>query len=303
MVFFVGIAALFYGTSMVGYPGRYDPETELELIEEYDVTNWFAPPTVIRMMMNEVADPSQYDVTSVRTIPTGGEAVGQSIIDWSQDTFGDITINEAYGQSEALLVVGECGALTESRDGMMGPSAPGHEVDIVDQETAEPIEAGDVGEIAVRHEGNPVVFNGYWNMPERTETKFATGWLLTEDLGVKDEDGYVAFHSRKDDVIICSGYRVSPEELEEKLATHEAVADAGVIGVPDDTRGNVPKAFVVLVDGSEASEELKEELQEYIKDHLAAYEYPRHIECIDDLPTTPVSGKIQRSKLREREGL
>lgn len=303
MVFFVGIASLFYGKSLVGYPGRYDPNTELEIIEEYDVTNWFAPPTVIRMMMNEVDDPTQYDVTSVRTIPTGGEAVGQSIVDWSQETFGNVTINEAYGQSEALLIIGECGALLESRDGTMGPHVPGHEVDIVDQETAEPIGSDEVGEIAVRHEDNPVIFNGYWNMPDRTEGKFSHGWLLTEDLGTKDDDGYFAFHSRKDDVIICSGYRVSPEELEETLSTHEAVANAGVIGIPDDTRGNVPKAFVTLVEGYEGSAELATTLQGYIKDRLAPYEYPREIEFIDELPTTPVSGKIQRAKLEEREGI
>jgi len=303
MVFFVGIASLFYGKSMVGYPGRYDPATELEIIEEYDVTNWFAPPTVIRMMMNEVDDPGKYDVSTMRTIPTGGEAVGQSIVDWSQETFGDVTINEAYGQSEALLIVGECGALLESREGTMGPQVPGHEVDIVDQETAEPVGSNTVGEIAVRHEGNPVIFNGYWNMPEKTEEKFAKGWLLTEDLGTKDDDGYFAFHSRKDDVIICSGYRVSPEELEETLSTHEAVANAGVIGIPDDTRGNVPKAFVTLVEGYDAGGDLVETLQEYIKDRLAPYEYPREIEFIDELPTTPVSGKIQRAKLEQREGL
>jgi acetyl-CoA synthetase len=303
MVFFVGIASLFYGKSLVGYPGRYDPETELGIIEEYDVTNWFAPPTVIRMMMNEVDDPDRYDVSTVRTIPTGGEAVGQSIIDWSQDTFGDVTVNEAYGQSEALLIIGECGALLESREGMMGPQVPGHEADIVDQETAEPVGPDTVGEIAVRHEGNPVIFNGYWNMPEKTEGKFAKGWLLTEDLGTKDDGGYFAFHSRKDDVIICSGYRVSPEELEEALSTHDAVADAGVIGIPDDTRGKVPKAFVTLTEGYTAADDLAETLQEYIKDTLAPYEYPREIEFIDELPTTPVSGKIQRSKLEKREGL
>jgi acetyl-CoA synthetase len=303
MVFFVGIASLFYGKSLVGYPGRYDPETELGIIEEYDVTNWFAPPTVIRMMMNEVDDPDRYDVSTVRTIPTGGEAVGQSIIDWSQDTFGDVTVNEAYGQSEALLIIGECGALLESREGMMGSQVPGHEADIVDQETAEPVGPDTVGEIAVRHEGNPVIFNGYWNMPEKTEGKFAKGWLLTEDLGTKDDGGYFAFHSRKDDVIICSGYRVSPEELEEALSTHDAVADAGVIGIPDDTRGKVPKAFVTLTEGYTAADDLAETLQEYIKDTLAPYEYPREIEFIDELPTTPVSGKIQRSKLEKREGL
>ena len=301
MVFFVGIASLFYGTAMVASPGRYDPETELRLIEEYDVTNWFAPPTVIRMMM-QVEDAAQYDVGSVRAIPTGGEAVGQSIIDWAEDTFGNVTVNEAYGQSEALLTVGECGALLESREGKMGRAVPGHEVDVVDKDTAEPLEPGAVGELAVRHEGNPVIFNGYWNMPEKTDSKFANGWLLTEDLGIKDDE-YFAFHSRKDDVIICSGYRVSPEELEEKLSTHEAVADAGVIGIPDDTRGKVPKAFVTLASDSEGSASLQERLQEYIKDRLAPYEYPREIEFIPELPTTPVSGKIQRAELEKREGI
>lgn len=301
MVFFVSIAALFYGKAMLARPGWYDPETELRLIEEYDITNWFAPPTVIRMMM-QVDDAHTYDVGSVRAIPTGGEAVGQSIIDWADDLFGSCTVNEAYGQSEALLTVGECGAVLESRDGMMGKAVPGHVVNVVDVDTAEPLEAGEVGEIAVRHEKNPVIFNGYWNKPELTEGKFANGWLLTEDLGRKDENGYIAFEGRKDDVIICSGYRVSPEELEETLATHDAVADAGVIGVDDQTRGTVPKAFVVTVDGHSATEDLAAALQEYIKDRLAPYEYPRHIEFIDELPKTPVSGKIKRSTLREWEG-
>lgn len=300
MVFVTGVANLFYGAAIVAHDGQYDPETELELIERYDVTKWFAPPTVIRMMM-QVDDVSQYDVGSVETIPTGGEAVGQSIIEWSDETFGNCTVNEAYGQSEALLTVGECGSLLESKEGMMGKAVPGHEVDIVDQETAEPIEPGTVGEIAVREEGNPVIFNGYWNKPDLTDGKFANGWLLTEDLGTKDEDGYFSFHSRKDDVIICSGYRVSPEELEETLATHETVADAGVIGIPDETRGKVPKAFVVPAAGQTKSDSLAETLQNYIKDRLAPYEYPREIEFIDELPKTPVSGKIQRSKLREWE--
>ncbi|MFC6719827.1 acyl-CoA synthetase [Natrialbaceae archaeon GCM10025810] len=301
MVFFVSTATLFYGGTLVAYDGRYDPEVELELIERYDVTNWFAPPTVIRMMM-QVEDADTYDVDSVRTIPTGGEAVGQSIIDWADDLFGNCTVNEAYGQSEALLTIGECGAVLESKEGMMGKPVPGHEVDVVDTETAEPLGPGEVGEIAVKHEENPVIFNGYWNKPELTEEKFVDGWLLTEDLGKKDEDGYVSFQGRKDDVIICSGYRVSPEELEETLATHEAVADAGVIGVDDETRGKVPKAFIVAADSYSPSDDLAETLQHFIKDRLAPYEYPRYIEFIDELPTTRVSGKLKRSKLREWEG-
>jgi acetyl-CoA synthetase len=128
------------------------------------------------------------------------------------------------------------------------------------------------------------------------------GWLLTEDLGSMDEDGYVSFKSRKDDVIISAGYRIGPEEVEESLASHEAVADSAVIGVPDDERGEVPKAFVVLADGHDASAELGDELQEFVKERLAAYEYPREVAFIDELPKTE-TGKVKRTSLRDREGI
>ena len=141
----------------------------------------------------------------------------------------------------------------------------------------------------------------YLNKPEKTARKIRDGWLRTEDLGSMDSEGYIAFKSRADDVIISAGYRIGPEEVEDHLATHEAVADAAVIGVPDEERGEVPKAFVVLADGV-SSNGLEAELQEFVKERLAAYEYPREVTVVDELPKT-ATGKIRRESLREREGI
>jgi acetyl-CoA synthetase len=154
-----------------------------------------------------------------------------------------------------------------------------------------------VGEIAVRYD-HPACFVEYWNRPDATTEKVKKGWLLYEDLGTRDEDGYVAFVSRKDDVIISAGYRIGPAEIEECLTRHDAVADAGVIGVSDQERREVPKAFVVLVDGARGSPELAEKLQTFVRSRLAQYEYPREIEFIDELPKT-TTGKVRRASLRD----
>lgn len=297
-LFDVLFPGLYYGKPVLAYAGGpFDAETAFELVERYDVTNFFAPPTALRMMMQ--TDATGYAVDDMRTIASGGESLGQSIVDWAEETFDGAAVHEGYGQTEANLLVGDCTALTEFREGKMGRAAPGMDVRIVDPGTAEPtVSTGDTGEIAVRYEGNPVCFKEYWQKPERTERKVRNGWLLTEDLGSMDEDGYVTFKSRKDDVIISAGYRICPEEIEESLAGHEAVADSAVIGVPDDERGEVPKAFVVLARGSEASDDLREELQKHVKDRLAKYEYPRRVEFVEELPKTE-TGKVRRASLRD----
>ncbi|QFU81572.1 acyl-CoA synthetase [Natronorubrum aibiense] len=309
-LFDVVIPGLYYGKPVVAYDGGpFDPETAFEIVERYEVTNFFAPPTALRMLM-QVDDPrARYDVDSVRVIPSGGESLGQSIVDWAEATFDGAAVHEGYGQTEANLLVGDCTALTEFREGKMGLAAPGHDVRIVDPETAEPtVDTGEVGEIAVRYADNPVCFKEYLNKPERTARKVRNGWLLTEDLGTVDEDGYVTFKSRKDDVIISAGYRIGPEEIEESLAGHDAVADAAVIGVPDDERGEVPKAYVVTAEGTDlerdtdAEDDLEATLQAHVRERLAQYEYPRAIEFVDELPTT-ATGKIRRADLRDREGL
>ena len=184
----------------------------------------------------------------------------------------------------------------------MGRALPGHRVAVVDPETAEPVDPGETGELAVRYEGNPVCFIEYWNKPERTAEKVENGWLLTGDLATADADGYFSFEGRKDDVIISAGYRIDPTEIEETLATHEAVADAGVIGVPDETRGEVPKAYIVLSRGTDhdPGSSLTETLREFTRAHLAQYEYPREFVYLDELPTT-VTGKTQRTALESRD--
>jgi acetyl-CoA synthetase len=293
---------LYYGKPVLAYAGGpFDAEKAFELIEKYEVTNYFAPPTALRMMMQ--VDAEGYDIEAMRAIASGGESLGQSIVDWAEEVFAGAAVHEGYGQTEANVIIGDCTALTEFREGKMGRAAPGMDIEIVDTETAEAtVETGDIGEIAVRYEGNPVCFKEYWHKPDRTDRKVRNGWLLTEDLGSMDEDGYVTFKSRKDDVIISAGYRIGPEEVEESLAGHEAVADSAIIGIPDDERGEVPKAFVVLADGYEASEDLREGVQTHVKERLAAYEYPREVEFVEELPKTE-TGKVRRASLRDREGI
>jgi len=299
------LPALFYGMSVVAYHGRFDPERTFEIVDEYDVTRMLGPTTVWRRLRN-VEDPAaRYETGSVEVIMSAGESMGEEAAEWVAHTFDGAAVHEGYGQTEAMNLVIDCSALFPQRPEKMGKATPGVEVRILDPKTAEPtVPIGEVGEIAVRYDdGHPLCFEEYWNMPERTAGKVVDGWLLTEDLGFVDEDGYFEFVGRKDDVIICSGYRIGPEEVEESLAGHEAVAAVGVIGVPDDDDlGEAPKAFVVLREGYEPSADLTDRLKAHVKESLAAYEYPRIIEYIEYLPTTG-SGKVARSELRDREGL
>jgi len=299
----VPLPAMYYGRPVLAYDGHgFNPERAFELIEKYELTNCSIPPTGLRMMM-QVDDPTErYDLNSVRLVTSGGEAVGRDITNWVSEVFEGAAVHRGFGQTEAHSFVADCTALFEPREDTIGRPIPGHEVNILDPETAEPIGTNKIGEIGLRYEQNPCCFTEYWKMPERTAEKIKNGWLRTGDLGEMDEDGYISFHSRKDDVIISAGYRIGPEEIEESLAHHPAVADAGVIGIPDDVRGEVPKAFVRLTDDYNPEDRLAKELQEYVKDRLAKYEYPREIEFLEKLPLT-TTGKIRRSELREREGL
>jgi acetyl-CoA synthetase len=294
--------ALFFGRPVLAYDGgQFDPAKAFELIDEYEVTFYFAPPTALRAMMHVPAE--EFDVDNLRTIASGGESVGRRIVQWAEETFGGAALHEGYGQTEANYLLSECSTLDRSRDGSMGVPGPGHDVEVVDPETAEAtVEPGEIGELAVRYEENPVCFEEYLNRPDATADKIRNGWLLTEDLAYKDEEGYLYFKSRKDDVIISAGYRIGPEEVEESLASHEAVADAGVVGVFDEERGEVPAAFVVLVDDHTPSEELASTLQRHVKERLAKYEYPREITFLEQLPRT-TTGKVRRAALRERDGL
>ena len=207
-------------------------------------------------------------------------------------------INEFYGQTEANLVISNCAELMEVRPGSMGRAVPGHVVDVVDHDGAR-VPSGEVGEVAVRRP-DPVMYLQYWNNPEATESKYNGDWCLTGDLARKDEEGYFWFVGRTDDVITSSGYRMGPAEIEDCLMKHPAVAMTAVIGVPDEVRTQVVKAFIVLNSGVSPNRALKGDIQSFVRTRLASHEYPRRIEFVEALPMT-ATGKIMRLELRQME--
>lgn len=290
--------AWHYGQPVVGYPmGTFDSETAFSLMAEFDITNAFVPPTAIRMLMGVEHPDEQYDL-SLEAICSGGEPLTPEILTWAEEELAGVTVNELYGQTESNLLVTNCQEWFPAQPGSMGKPVPGHEVAIVDAETGEEYPPGEVGEIAVRRD-DPVVFMEYWNEPEKTADATVGEWHLTGDLGSMDESGYIWFKSRNDDLILTSGYRVGPGEVERAILEHDAVEQVGIIGVPDDTRGEIIKAFVQPVSG-DGSDSLREEIRDLVREQLAKYEYPREIEFVESLPQT-TTGKIQRRKLRKRE--
>jgi len=291
--------AWHYGRPVVGYPmGKFDPGMAFSLLEEFEVTDAFIPPTAIRLLMG-IEDPEQKYDLSLRAVCSGGEPLTPEILDWADEELSGVVVNELYGQTEANLLVTNCREWFSAQPGCMGKPVPGHDVAVIDPETGEERPTGETGEIAVRRGDDPVIFQEYWDQPEKTADATVGEWHLTGDLGTIDETGYVWFKSRDDDLILTSGYRVGPGEVERTVLEHPAVEQVGVIGVADDTRGEVIKAFVQPVSGREPTG-LKAEIRDLVRDQLAKYEYPREIEFVERLPQT-TTGKIQRRKLRERE--
>ena len=284
-----------HGGTVVAAPMRgFDAEAAFAVLEAFDVTDALVPPTALRMMMTADAP----DDLALRRIASAGEPVTPEILEWADETLDGVSVNEYYGQTELNLVVANASRWFETRPGSMGKPLPGYEVAILDPDTGEQLPGGEVGEIAVRPGDDRVFLEEYWNRPEATARKRRGEWYLTGDLARRDAEGYLWFESRADDVIITSGYRVGPLEVEEVLLGHPAVEQAGVVGVPDDTRGAIIKAFVELGDAD--TDDLRTELRERARDRLAEYEYPREIEFVDSLPMTS-TGKIRRVDLRERE--
>lgn len=276
----------------------FDPAETYRVFEEYDVTNAFIPPTALRMM-RDAEDPSRFDL-SLDVVVAGGEALTAELHEWLDAVLPSVTVNEIYGQTEANVFVCTCHEWFESKPGSSGRVVPGHEATVLNLETDEEVPEGEVGEIAIAYEGDPMMYMEYWNAPKRTNAARTGRWHRTGDLGYRDEDGYYWFKSRKDDVIISSGYRVGPEEVETTLLKHPAVAQAGVIGVPDDTRNELIKAFIQTASDVEGNSKLRADLEEWVRDRLAEYEYPRDIEFVPEFPQT-TSGKLKRKELRERE--
>ncbi|SER27045.1 acyl-CoA synthetase [Natrinema salaciae] len=294
-------AAWHHGCTIVGWPrDGFDPDAVYGLMERHEVTEAFMPPTALRMLTG-VDDPEdRYDL-SLETFASAGEPLTSEVVDWVESTFDDVAINEFYGQTELNLVVGNSETWFDTRPGSMGKPFPGYEVAVLDPETHDRLETGEVGELAVKPGDRRVFFDGYHGLPEKTASKRTeNGWFLTDDLVERDADGYLWFVSRADDVILTSGYRVGPMEVEDAILTHEAVEQVGVVGVPDDTRGEAIKAFVKPATDEYDPDALRDEIRELVRDRLAEYEYPQHVAFVETLPTT-TTGKIRRRSLRDRE--
>lgn len=296
-MFDVLFPALFWGVPIVARRmPKFDPEEAFDLMSRWRVKNVFLPPTAVKMMRQVEAPRSRWPL-ELRTIACGGESLGDETLRWADESLG-VRINEFYGQTECNMTVSNCGKLFGAKPGSMGKPAPGHDVAVID-EFGHPVPAGTLGEVAVRR-GDPVMFLGYWNQPEQTQRKFIGPWLKTGDMAYTDADGYLYFVGRDDDIISSAGYRIGPAEVEESLVQHPAVLMAAVIGSPDETRGQVVKAFVRLRDRVVPDDRLKRELREWVRTRLGAHEYPREVEFVDEFPMTP-SGKIQRAVLRRQE--
>jgi len=286
-----------YGIPVVAHRAKkFDPEEVFHLLAKYGIRNAFMPPTALKMM-RQVQDPRSRHDYAMRTIGSGGEALGEELLEWGREVMG-LTINEFYGQTEVNLVVGSCSEVMEIRPGSMGKAMPGHKVEVVDG-SGEPLPPGAVGEIAIKRP-NPVMCIEYWKNPEATRKSYINDWWLTGDLAKKDEDGYFWFVGRKDDLITSSGYRIGPAEIEDCLMKHPAVEMVAVVGSPDKLRTEVVKAFIIPKAGITPDPELEEEIKKFVKVRLAAHEYPREIEFVTELPMTN-TGKIIRRELKALE--
>ena len=273
---------------------KFEPEAAFKLIADYHIRNVFLPPTALKMMRT-VNHPEQRWNTRLRSIASGGESLGSALLQWGEQCFG-VRINEFYGQTECNMIVSNCTSIMPQEPGIMGRPVPGHQVAIVDGK-GKRLPIGALGNIAVKWP-DPVMFIGYWNDPEATGKKFIGDWLLTGDTGIQQPQGSILFVGRDDDLITSSGYRIGPGEIENCLIKHPAVKMVGVVGVPNEKRTEIVKAFVVLNDGYQGTGLLARELQNHVKSRLAAHEYPRQVAFIEELPMT-TTGKVIRRKLRE----
>jgi acyl-coenzyme A synthetase/AMP-(fatty) acid ligase len=277
--------------------GKPDVELAMRLIGDHRVTTFCAPPTLFRAAV--LLDLTAFDWSSLRHVVSAGEPLNPDVIQRWRDATGR-TIYDGYGQTETVNVVANYRCLPV-REGSMGKPAPGFDVRVVDEDGGL-MPPGETGHIAIRwRPDRPVgLFKEYWRDPDATADSFRGDWYYTGDLATTDEDGYLWFVGRADDVITSSAYRIGPFEVESAVVEHRAVAEAAVVGKPDPLRGEIVKAFVALKPGFEPSDDLARDIQEHVKRVTAPYKYPREIEFVDELPKT-VSGKIRRVELRQRE--
>ena len=276
---------------------KFDPKLTLRLIEKHGITTFCAPPTAYRMFVQLPL--KDYDLSSLRHCMSAGEPLNPEVIRVWEEATG-LKIYDGYGQTETVNLCANYRCMPV-KIGSMGLPTPGFDLTIVDDEGKE-VPPGEEGYVVVRVKPErPVgLFKEYWKKPDETASVFQGDYYYTGDKAYRDEDGYFWFVGRADDVILSSGYRIGPFEVESALIEHPAVAEAAVIAAPDEVRGEIVKAFVILAEDYKPSEELTKELQEHVKRVTAPYKYPRAIEYVKELPKT-VSGKIRRSELKRRE--
>jgi acetyl-CoA synthetase len=274
----------------------FDPHQQLDFLSRHEVTNVFTTPTAMRAMM-AVGDAGTRYPQRFRRVCSAGEPLNPEAIRWFREQY-ELTVLDYYGLTESYPLVANYPFL-EVREGSMGKPMPGWDVQILDEDER-PVAPGERGEICLRTRSNPHYPLGYWNRPEESEETFGGAWFHTKDAALEDEDGYFWYEGRADDVIISAGYRIGPFEVESVCLQHPAVREAAAVASPDELRGNVVKAFVVLAEGHDPSDTLAEELKRFVRTRLSGYAYPRRVEFVPDLPKT-LTGKIRRIELRERE--
>ena len=311
------LPTLYFGRRIVAYQGRFSPETAFALMQRHGVTHTFLFPTALKAMMKAVPQPRKRYRLKLQAVMSAGEAVGDAVFDWCRDALG-VPVNEMFGQTEINYVVGNCARFIDAtgqrqpawpaRPGSMGRAYPGHRVAVIDDAGHE-CPRGTPGDVAVHRRDvhghpDPVFFLGYWGNDPATRAKFtgdpADSWCRTGDSAFMDEDGYLWYQGRSDDVFKSAGYRIGPSEVENCLVRHPAVANAAVVPKPDAERGAVVKAYVVLAAGYQGDDALVHELQQHVRGRLAPYEYPKEIEFVPSLPMT-TTGKVQRRLLRLQE--
>lgn len=289
----IGVS-LTSGAAQLMYNGRFDGERYIELLEKYKVTKLCCTPTEYRLFA-QLPNLANHNVV-LKDALSAGEPLNVEPIEAFKRAFG-VTIRDGYGQTESVCLVCNLPGM-QVKPGAMGMPTPGPGVTLIDEE-GNPVGKGEIGEIALKPE-SPAIFDGYWNSPELDKEAFSGGWYRTGDLVRMDEDGYLFFEGRTDDVILTSGYRIGPFEVEDALVSHRAVVEAAAIASPHRERGEIVKAFIILATGFTASDELTKELQNHVKAETAPYKYPRAIEYVTELPKT-TSGKIKRAELKKRE--
>ena len=276
--------------------GGFDPHKQLDFLARHQVTNVFTTPTAMRAMMAVDGAGERYPCT-FRRVCSAGEPLNPEAIRWFREQYG-VTVLDYYGLTESYPLAGNFPWM-EVREGSMGRPMPGWDVRILDEDENE-VGTGERGEICLRARSNPHYPLGYWRNEEAAEETFGGEWFHTKDAATPDDDGYIWYAGRADDVIISAGYRIGPFEVESACIEHPAVREAAAVASPDERRGAIVKAFIVLAAGHEPSDELGDEIANFVRTRLSQYAYPRKIEFVDDLPKT-LTGKIRRIELRERE--